>query len=292
MREPELAHRLSACAGGTWRLRALGASGFCETWQGTAGERRLFIKSAVGPDRAMLDAEADGLRALAATGTIAVPRVTASETGFLAMEWLDMVPPDAGFGARLASALAALHRAPCPLEPARFGWPSDNFIGATPQRNDQCADWIAFYRDRRLGAMLDQLARKGTFTELDDAVRRLMQVLPAFFDDGHVPTPSLIHGDLWQGNWGMLSDGAPVIYDPAVSCSDREAELAMRELFGSAPAGFWKAYCEGNGLADGYAKRKPVYQLYHLLNHAVLFGGGYVQQSLQTAQLCLKSMGS
>jgi protein-ribulosamine 3-kinase len=105
--------------------------------------------------------------------------------------------------------------------------------------------------------------------------------MPSLFADGYMPRPSLIHGDLWSGNWGMLEDGTPVVFDPCVSYSDREADLAMMELFGSLPAEFWRGY---GAMPAGYSRRKRLYQLYHLLNHAVLFGGGYAQQVLHCAR--------
>jgi len=117
-----------------------------------------------------------------------------------------------------------------------------------------------------------------------EPIDTLVRALPSFFADGHEPRASLIHGDLWSGNWGMLADGTPVIYDPAVSCADAEAELAMMELFGEAPARFLEAYRHGAGLHGGYAQRRSLYQLYHLLNHALLFGSGYVAQSLVVAK--------
>jgi fructosamine-3-kinase len=110
-------------------------------------------------------------------------------------------------------------------------------------------------------------------------VDKVVDALPRFFDDGHTPSPSLVHGDLWSGNWGMLADGTPAVYDPAVSCSDAECELAMMELFGAPPSGFWPAYREAAGLHAGYGRRRGLYQLYHLLNHALLFGGGYASQA-------------
>ena len=130
--------------------------------------------------------------------------------------------------------------------------------------------------------MRDRLAARQA--SLSEAVDAVIQVLPAFFGDGHMPRASLIHGDLWSGNWGMLADGTPVIYDPAVSCSDAEAELAMMELFGQAPPGFSAAYSDAAALHPGYARRRGLYQLYHLLNHAILFGGAYLRQSLELAR--------
>jgi fructosamine-3-kinase len=277
-----LAATLAQALGGAWSTQPLRASGFCDTWSARQGALRLFVKTASGPAAAMLDAEADGLRALSDVSAIALPRVIAfvhdGATRVLALEWLAFAPPDAGFGARLGSALAALHRAPPPLE--GFGWSRDNFIGATRQRNTPGVDWIAFYRDHRLRAMLERLAD----AEVTTAVEAVIERLPSFFDDGYRPRPALIHGDLWQGNWGMLAGGAPVIFDPAVSCSDPECELAMMELFGSLPDGLRDAYHATAGLHPGYERRRPLYQLYHLLNHAVLFGGGYLRQSLRVAR--------
>lgn len=289
-----LAAALARELGGGCTLRPLGASGFCATWQAQRGDMRLFVKSMPSDAAAPLHAEADGLRSLAATRTIRVPAVAAiadaGDTTLLALEWLDLRAPDVGFGARFGRALAALHAQP--VHPPRYGWPRDNVIGATPQRNRPTAgggvdDWIGFFARERLGAMRERLdaRRDGT---LIGAVDDVIAALPAFFADGHVPRPSLIHGDLWSGNWGMLADGTPVIFDPAVSWSDAEAELAMMELFGSPPPGFWAAYREAIGVHAGYARRRALYQLYHLLNHVVLFGGAYRQQALGAARACVR----
>jgi protein-ribulosamine 3-kinase len=294
MHEPQLAAHLATTLGGRWQLRALGASAFCDTWEARQGRDRLFVKSCTPSNGgAMLEAEADGLKAIAATATVRAPALISFRSGregtMLALEWLELAQPDDGFGERLATALAALHAHPGPLQPPRFGWPRDNFIGATPQRNTPTEDasplsWIRFVAEHRLGAMRDRLdPRDGR--ELPDVLNVLIDRLPRFFEHGRVPRPSLIHGDLWQGNWGMLADGTPVLFDPAVSCSDAESELAMMELFGTPPGGFREAYAERAGW-DVDERRLRLYQLYHLLNHAVLFGGSYVQQSLR----CVKQL--
>jgi fructosamine-3-kinase len=212
----------------------------------------------------------------------------------LVIEWLDFVAADAGFGARLGHALAGLHGAPCPMQPARYGWPRDNHIGATVQTNQPStaattADWIGFVARQRLGAMRARLALDAHLQPLCSAVDAAIDALPALFDDGHRPHASLIHGDLWSGNWGMLADGTPVVFDPAVSCADPEAELAMMQLFGAPPAGFWNAYRERAGVHAGYARRRPAYQLYHLLNHVVLFGDSYVASAIATAQAVVRN---
>ncbi len=284
---PELGELL----GGRWQVQALGASAFCDTWEARQGRDRFFLKSVPQHAAAMLRAEADGLRALAATATVRVPEVRAllDRPGggvILVLEWLQLARPDAGFGSRFGAALAALHARPAPLEPAGFGWRSDNYLGATPQRNTPRqpatrAGWVAFLADARLGAMRERLG--GAPAELRSAVESVIEALPRLLADALEPRPALIHGDLWSGNWGMLADGTPVVFDPAVSCSDPEAEIAMMELFGSAPSGVREAYEQAGG-SWPQPRRLRLYQLYHLLNHAVLFGGSYEQQALRTAR--------
>jgi protein-ribulosamine 3-kinase len=284
---PELAELL----GGRWQLQALGASAFCDTWEARQGRDLLFLKSAAEAGAAMLRAEADGLRALAATRTVRVPAVHGvlerpGGGAILVLEWLHLARPDAEFGFRLGEAVAALHAHPAPLQPAGFGWDADNYLGATPQRNTPAQPstlpgWIAFFGDARLAAMRDRLRHAPG--DLRSAITAVIEALPHLFADAHAPSPALIHGDLWQGNWGMLADGTPVIFDPAVSCSDAQAELAMTELFGSPPRGFREAYAHADGNWPDL-KRTQLYQLYHLLNHAVLFGGSYLQQALRMAR--------
>jgi len=294
-----ISRSLNLALGGRWSVRPAQASAFCQTWRAEGAGAPLFLKTLPTRQAEVLEAEADGLGALAATATVRVPAVircwhdAERDHAFLALEWLDLRPADDDCGARLGRALAELHRA----EPAdgggRFGWRRDNLLGATPQHNRWSRDgtlagWIGFFGRERLAAMRDRLTAGGAQHALCEAVDAVIDALPAFFEDGHLPRASLIHGDLWSGNWGMLADGLPVIYDPAVSCSDAEAELAMMELFGAPPPGFWAAYRATAGLHPGYARRRRLYQLYHLLNHALLFGGGYVGQSLELARALVR----
>lgn len=241
---------------------------------------KTFRKNAPRPQ---LEAEAQGLQAIAATNTIRVPEVLGFEerhgSCVLLLEHLEFAPPDAAFGDRFGRALAALHAAAAPLQ--EYGWTCDNFVGATPQVNARHSDWLAFWRECRLLPMCQRLRGHAPLAEAVDCVIRGMDRL---FDDVHAPRPSLVHGDLWSGNWGMLRDGTPVIFDPCVSCSDAEADLAMMDLFGSPPPGFWQAYGSARPLAAGLRRRKRLYHLYHLLNHAVLFGGSYPAQALACAK--------
>ncbi|WP_038168611.1 fructosamine kinase family protein [Thiomonas sp. FB-Cd] len=282
---------LRAAFGGAWTLRPLRSGSFCETWlaRDQAG-LRLFLKTAPEDRAAMLHAEAVGLRALAANGSIRTPTIAAladlpSGGSLLALEWLDLRPADAACSARFGEQLATMHAQP----QDRFGWGEANFLGATVQVNgwthsDHVSCWIAFWRDMRLDAMRQRLMSRAACPALLSAVDAVCDALPALFADGHTPRPSLIHGDLWSGNWATDAAGAPVIFDPAVSHSDAEAELAMVELFGSPPSGFWAAYRARYPLHPGYARRRSLYQLYHLLNHALLFGDVYTRKALDCAQ--------
>jgi fructosamine-3-kinase len=297
--------------GGSWRLQPLG-SAFCDSWcaqAGAAGTSReaLFVKSLPAAHGEVLRAEADGLTALAASGAVRTPAVVDCWTdaerslGVLALEWLDLsaapardAQSGARFGARFGTQLAALHVQPPADGGGRFGWRRDNWLGGTPQANGWSAEcglagWLAFFAERRLGAMATRLAVAGADARLAGLVARVIDDLPRFFDDGQVPRPSLIHGDLWSGNWGALADGAPVIFDPSVSVSDAEAELAMMELFGTPPAGFWPAYTDVLPMAPGYRRRRLLYQGYHLLNHALLFGAGYARQAQATLEALLRT---
>ena len=284
-----VARVLAAAVGGRWAVQPLHASGFCATWRAQSEGTALFVKSLPHASAQVLEAEADGLAALAQTRTLRVPSVIACasqaehDVAVLALEWLDLHAMDPGSGERFGRAVAALHRAAPPAGDGRFGWRRDNVLGRTPQHNRWSDEggldgWLAFFGEQRLLAMSERLVESGV-TSLAQPIDALVRALPSFFADGHEPRASLIHGDLWSGNWGMLADGTPVVYDPAVCCADAEAELAMMELFGSPPAAFWAAYREAAGLHAGYARRRGLYQLHHLLNHALLFGGAYVRQS-------------
>jgi len=243
------------------------------------GHGRTYFVKTNAPGRAeMFAAEAAGLDEIGRTKTVRVPRHVCHGTGpaasWIALEFLELQSPgDRGLRA-LGRSLARLHR----VTDGRHGWQRDNTIGSTPQINTPSADWIAFWRERRLGFQLDLAVANGHGGRLIEGGRRLMEQLPAFFT-GHAPAPSLLHGDLWSGNAGMTATGEPVIYDPAVYYGDREADLAMTELFGGFPRSFYDAYRTEYPLDAGYETRKHLYNLYHVLNHLNLFGGGYGAQA-------------
>jgi fructosamine-3-kinase len=223
-------------------------------------------------------AEADGLEALRAAGVRAPQPYrhgARGEYAFLVLEFVEL--RTSGDWAALGRMLAQAHRQTGP----RFGWPRDNTIGSTEQKNGWCDDWKTFFAERRLAPQLALAERNGFRFELSAAVEILR---------GHRPQPSLLHGDLWSGNAAFTPEGAPVLFDPAVYYGDREADLAMSELFGGFPREFYAAYKAAYPLEPGYAVRKHLYNLYHLLNHLNLFGGGYAGQVRSTLRLLLGSL--
>ena len=247
-------------------------------WRLATGDGDLFIKT--GPLSAveMFTAEAEGLSEIANTGTIRVPQVIASgvaETAvFLALEWLDLESADATVEGRLGELLAELHH----VTRKRYGWHRDNTIGLTPQHNTWSDDWVEFFREHRLAFQLRLAAENGFTGELQQRGAQLLKRLPIYFEATE-PAASLLHGDLWGGNWGC-SGGNPVIFDPAVYFGDRETDLAMTRLFGGFGVAFYDAYESSWPFQDGYRERQHLYQLYHVLNHLNLFGSGYLGRAI------------
>ena len=158
------------------------------------------------------------------------------------------------------------------------GWRRANTIGATPQINCRSGDWVGFWREHRLGYQLRLAEANGHRGSLQENGARLLSKIPTFFS-GYRPLPALLHGDLWSGNVGFDDAGKPVVFDPAVYYGDHEADVAMTELFGGFSGDFYAAYREVFPLDASYAVRKHLYNLYHVLNHLNLFGGGYLGQA-------------
>jgi fructosamine-3-kinase len=221
----------------------------------------------------MFEAEARGLKLLADANALRMPRVIAliNQPPALILEWIDTGINQQAAAEALGRGLAQQHRSSAPL----FGLDHDNSIGSNPQRNTPTRSWIEFYRDQRLGVQRDLARQRGHLTP--NRARRLDRVLNRLekWIDENTVTPSLLHGDLWGGNYLIDAQGRPVLIDPAVYYGDREAEIAFTELFGGFGARFYAAYNEAWPLDRGYADRRDLYNLYHLLNHLNLFGEGY-----------------
>jgi fructosamine-3-kinase len=248
------------------------------------GGMRIFVKTHRAPPAGMYEAEARGLAWLSQAAALRVPRVLATgsgETPFLALEFLDSGAPSKNFDEALGRGLATLHRAGAPS----FGLDHDNFIGNLSQPNGERASWLEFFRDQRLGMMLELARKKGrASTAMERGFERLFARLETLL--GPPEPPARLHGDLWSGNLHVGPAGEPCLIDPAVYGGHREVDLAMMRLFGGFSSRVFAAYDEAFPLAAGHAERVQLYQLYPLLVHVNLFGGSYVA-SVERALLAL-----
>jgi fructosamine-3-kinase len=247
-------------------------------WRLATADGDLFIKT--GPPSASdrFAAEAEGLVELSDSGTVRVPEVIASGQSdaivFLALEWLQLEAISTKVERRFGEQLAEMHRTTAD----RFGWHRDNTIGLTAQRNAWNDNWVDFFREQRLSLQLQLAADNGFRGELQVRGSQLLRRLPIYFESTE-PAASLLHGDLWGGNWGSTA-GCPVIFDPAVYYGDRETDIAMTRLFGGFGSAFYEAYEACWPMPDGHCERQHLYQLYHVLNHLNLFGSGYLGRAI------------
>ena len=258
--------------------RPVGGGDISAAWRIKTEKNSVFLKTGPADSLPMFQAEADGLRELQKANAVRVPNVLGCVSSgpecLLALEWIDFELADSNTEKMLGQQLAKQHR--CCED--RFGWHKDNTIGSTPQRNLWNDDWVEFVANDRLGVQLELAARNGFAGDLQVEGAALCKNLGRFFAD-YWPEASLLHGDLWSGNWAA-ADGAPVIFDPAVYYGDRESDIAMTKLFGGFGASFYDAYEEAWPLSAGSEQRILLYQLYHVLNHLNLFGGSYLSRAL------------
>ena len=242
----------------------------CETDHG-----HYFLKLNEADEQPMFVAERHALTILQHEGGLRTPEplavsVVADHSALiLRYEALTRLSPETAFAA--GKALAHCHQA---LN-RHYGWPHDNFIGTTNQINTETTDWPSFFIEQRIRPQLD-LLQHPHLTMDHPGLRRLLRCL-----EGHQPPASLLHGDLWSGNLAAASDGSPIFFDPASYYGDRETDIAMTELFGGFSIDFYQGYESVWPLEPGYAQRRDLYQLYHVLNHANLFGSTYVQRALR-----------
>lgn len=258
--------------------RPVGGGDISAAWHVRSANDGVFLKTGRAASFNMFLAEAEGLRELESAAAVRVPRVlgcvSSGTESILALEWLNFEPPGADTEHMLGEQLAGQHR----VTADEFGWRQDNTIGSTLQRNAWSDDWLDFFAEHRLGFQL-HLAEKNGFTGLlQTEGTRLLSGMGQYFD-GYWPEASLLHGDLWGGNWAAV-DGEPVIFDPAVYYGDREADIAMTKLFGGFGDEFYWAYEEAWPLAGGAEYRILLYQLYHVLNHLNIFGSSYRNRAL------------
>lgn len=253
------------------------------------GAQRFFVKTNPRMPADMFAAEAEGLLEITKTGLVKVPEPlcwgATDGTAYLVLEYVEFGGEGEHASVVFGEQLAHLHRVTAP----RFGWHRDNTIGSTPQRNT-CEDrWVEFWSEHRLGFQLQLALRNGHCGALIAKLEHVLEKIPMLLA-GHAPPAALLHGDLWGGNFAADTHGRPVIFDPAVYYGDRETDVAMTELFGGFGPGFYHAYKSAYPLTAGYDVRKTLYNLYHVLNHANLFGGGYATQAERMADKLLSEL--
>lgn len=239
------------------------------------GRRRYFVKINTAQSLHQFEREAAGLNYLAKANAIRIPRHichgTAEANSFLVLEHISFSGGDDTSWYELGQLLAQLHKTE---HQKQYGLDDDNYIGSTTQPNKWQQDWNTFFAEQRIGFLLIALAQNGChFGDIDDTVDMVKSMLAQ-----HKPCASLLHGDLWYGNIGF-NKNHPVLFDPAPYFGDRETDLAMTELFSRFPSSFYQGYQNQWPLAQDYKQRRPLYQLYHVLNHALMFGGSYLESA-------------
>lgn len=269
--DPAIVEAIGAALGEPVRMaRPIGGGDSSDAWRvELADDSVVFAKTDPDGIAGLFTSEADGLRRLDATGAVRVPQVLAvaddeDESRFLVLGWIEPGRPDPDHDAELGCSLAALHHTSAP----RFGLEVDNHLGRRRQVNTWCDTWAELYGRFRLAPITRLAADAGVLS--DDTVARidrLIERLPELV--GPPEPPAMVHGDLWAGNALVDSDGRPWLIDPAVSFSHREIDLAMMRLFGGFGPAVFAAYDEAFPLADGWADRVELLQLYYLLLHTL-----------------------
>ncbi len=259
--------------------RPVGGGDISAAWHIDTINNAVFVKTGGVEALEMLEAEAEGLRELSLAGVVRVPDVLSigatDNEAYLAIEWIEFDRPSGDTERLFGQQLAEMHR----YCKDKFGWHRDNTIGLTPQHNQWSDSWVSFFREQRLGFQLRLAERNGFSGELQSAGMALQENIKLLFGD-YEPSASLLHGDLWGGNWAA-SNEQPVIFDPAVYYGDRESDIAMTQLFGGFGRDFYSAYQKSWPMESGYEDRLKLYQLYHVLNHLNLFGSSYLGRAMQ-----------
>ncbi len=239
---------------------------------------KVFMKSNRRENIDFFRKEAEGLYAIKKTGTLKTPEVLAlgydGSSSFLLLSYIGSAGRVPDFNKHFGRNLALMHSAPCEdfLSNGRYGFAHDNYIGAGYQLNEPRESWTVFFRDCRLKPQFERAERyfdRGMRKRIDILLDRIDRYLT------EPEKPSLLHGDLWSGNYMTGSDGEAWLIDPAAYVGHHEADLAMTELFGGFGGDFYSAYRDTKAVGPGYDDRKDLYNLYHLLNHLNLFGGSY-----------------
>ena len=256
----------------------LGSGVTGETFRLQTKSESVFLKRIEIDRSSILNSEAEGLSAISKTNTLRTPSMIAKgeSTNFawLALEFISLKNPDSNCSIKMGESLAAMHQ----CQNDFHGWHTTNWIGANKQCNNYLDDWPSFFKEFRLLPQLTQALDNNLDPSVFDHGKLLLEGFSKLFAN-YYPTPSLLHGDLWAGNWASDLNGNPVAFDPACYYGDRETDIAMTELFGGFHQDFYIAYNSVNPIDKGYIERKSVYNLYHILNHFNIFGASYEQQA-------------
>lgn len=275
---PSVRDALRPHVGAVRRAEPVGGGCIANAMRLDAEQGRFFLKWSGGDAGRTFEAEAAGLRALREAGSpLYIPQLLEvrdadSEPGLLLMEWVEAGSTDASFWKAFGQAFARLHRHTS--TDGRYGFERANFIGRLPQRNEWRERWPDFFRSQRLVPQFERARTSGRWNAAwndpaDRLLDRLDDLLPAD------PPASVLHGDLWSGNYLAASDGRAALIDPAAYYGHRETDLAMTELFGGFDGRFYDAYRAAWSMEPGYEERREIYNLYHLVNHLNHFGSGY-----------------
>lgn len=263
----------------------IGGGSINSSYKLSGNRQSYFVKTNHSRFAGMFAAEAQGLNEIVASHSIRAPQPIAhgefQNSTYIIMDYLALGGDNKHSVQMLGEHLAAMHA----HHQTQHGWHIDNTIGSTPQINTYCESWCHFFRDHRLGYQCELAADNGyPLRQADALLSQLDQLL------GHNPSASLLHGDLWSGNYGICQDGTPTIFDPAVYYGDKETDIAMTELFGGFPSRFYEAYWHHTPQEAGYSTRKTLYNLYHIVNHLNLFGGSYYSQAEQMINMLLSEV--
>ncbi len=246
----------------------------------TSDNKQFFLKLNFNSAKDMFFKEANGLRELKKAAAIRVPEVILVDTNFILLEQINPGRKSKTFDEDFGRSFANLHR----FTSEHFGFYEDNYIGSTPQKNipdnDEKNNWIKFYFNKRILFQYRLLEKNGY---ADSSIKKRISLLENKIYEILKDTeniPSLLHGDLWSGNYLVDENGNACLIDPAVYYGNREADLAMTKLFGGFNSAFYKSYNEAFPLPEGYEYRENIYKLYHVMNHLNLFGGGYYHQTI------------
>jgi len=239
-----------------------------------------FLKYNPSDSNDMFIKEANGLKELAKASAIRIPEVLSFNDDFILLEYIPTGSKKKNFFEEFGRSFAKMHK----HTSESFGFYEDNYIGSNPQKNipdeNEKSSWVNFYFKKRILNQFQLSEKLGNSTEkLRKGISKLENKIEEIIGDTK-EKPSLLHGDLWGGNYMVDENGNAVLIDPAVYYGHREADLGMTKLFGGFSSEFYHAYNETFPIEDGYEYRENIYKLYHVLNHLNLFGGGYYSQAI------------